>query len=66
MADHKSYMHDSFPSSKNSEEHSNAQFTHAHDLTHEDPHLRGRTEEHSVKGGGIGTMQSGHGNRGTI
>lgn len=63
MASHMDYMHGTFPKSMNHEK-SNPQ--HEHNLTHEDPHLRGRTEPHSVAGGGVGTLQSGHGNRGTI
>lgn len=63
--DHKNYMHDSFPSSKDNEH--TPHLKHMHDVTHHDPMLRGRTEEHSAKSGGVGTIQMGNmGNRGTV
>lgn len=61
MANHKDYMHGSFPSSKNNEHgsHLNSE----HNMTHEDPNIRDRTEAHSVPGGDAGGFKSGHGNR---
>jgi len=64
MADHKSYMHPSFPSSMSNEH--GAHLNHEHSTTHEDPMLRERHEGHSADGAGVGEMMSGHGNRGTV
>jgi hypothetical protein len=60
MADHKSYMHPSFPSSKNNEH--GAHLNHEHDMTHEDAGIRDRTEPHSVDGAAAPSFMSGHGN----
>ena len=57
---HMAYMHSSFPKSRNHPEHDNPHLN-KHMLTHEDPHIRARTEAHSVSGPHIGSMQSGHG-----
>lgn len=54
MADHKSYMHKSFPSSKDNEH--TAHLKHMHNVTHEDPNLRQRSEPHSASGDGAGAM----------
>jgi hypothetical protein len=51
-----SYMHPTFPMSKNHEMHNNPHLTHAHETTHHDPMLRKRVESHSVDGSGPGTM----------
>lgn len=61
MADHKSYMHKAFPSSKGNEH--GAHLNHEHDVSHEDPHLRDRDEAHSADAGDMGDFTSGHGNR---
>lgn len=59
MADHKSYMHGSFPSAKTNDK--GQQFNHNHAVTHEDPHLRQRTEQHSVPGGAAPDFGAGAG-----
>jgi hypothetical protein len=61
---HMAYMHDTFPTSKDHDHHESLK--HEHDLTHHDPMLRGRTEPHSVEGGGMGTMQAKTDGRNTI
>lgn len=61
---HMAYMHGTFPSSKGHEHGSH--LSHEHSVNHHDGMLRKRTEEHSVKGGGVGTMQVKVGGRGTI
>jgi hypothetical protein len=70
MADHKSYMHKSYPSSSNNEH--TPHLTHLASVTHEDPHLRQRGEPTGHDGGtGSGGSGAGGGaresiNKGTI
>lgn len=62
MADHKSYMHKSFPSSKGNEHGSH--LNHEHNMTHEDPNIRDRHEPHSAgSDNDADDFTSGHGNR---
>lgn len=61
MADHKSYMHKSFPSSKDNDK--SDHLRREHNVSHEDSALRDRHEQHSVPPGDMGGMTSGHGNR---
>ena len=61
-ADQKSYMHNSFPGPKDNEH--TAHLKHMHNVSTQDPALRGRTEQHSVPQGGTpAPFISGHGNR---
>lgn len=59
MADHMSYMHKSFPRSKTNDH--GQQHNHEHTVTHEDPGIRQRTEEHSVPAGGAPNFGAGPG-----
>ena len=61
MADHKSYMHSSFPSPKGNEH--GAHLNKEHSTSTNDHMLRDRHEGHSVPGGSMGGFKSGHGMR---
>ena len=61
---HLNYMHGTFPSAKSNEHGSH--LTMHHSTSSHDPMLRGRTEPHSVDGGGVGTLQVSVGSKGTV